>query len=323
MSEAGRAAPRLLALALAATSAAFGGCGHRGMRAVAPESIEAAYLQARMSMAGCPENDGACCAERAGAARAAAAAGETARAAQLWQGVALACPASRDEAGMAVLAASRLGPGPAAPGARVLNVSYRARLSPAVRLYWVAAVAGDRLLPVSDPAATATQPVRIEVQAIRFVGGRPGPLITAVRQFELPFDPGTTVTVEIAEGGGGGPAPDALSIQAQVDRVPAPRAPAPAAPTGPVRHTPDLEKARPLHMDPPRAPGEFGARLQGVRPALRLCLDRRGQLDTVRFLEQAHPRLAASMLDMLRDSEHTPYRVGDLPVPSCETTGRS
>jgi hypothetical protein len=76
-------------------------------------------------------------------------------------------------------------------------------------------------------------------------------------------------------------------------------------------------------MDPPRAPAEFGARLHGVRPALRLCLDRRGQVDTVRFLEQAHPRLAASVLDMLRDSEHQPYRVGDLAVPSCETAARS
>jgi hypothetical protein len=163
------------------------------------------------------------------------------------------------------------------------------------------------------------------VHAIRFVGGHPGPLITAVRQLELPFDPGSTVTVEIAEADSGGPAPDALVIQAQVERVPAPRVappPAQAAPR-PLGRTPDLEQARPLQMHPARVPGEFGARLHGVHPALRLCLDRHGQVDSVRFLEQAHPRLAASVLDMLRDAEHAPYRVGDRAVPSCQTRGRS
>jgi hypothetical protein len=69
---------------------------------------------------------------------------------------------------------------------------------------------------------------------------------------------------------------------------------------------------------PLRAPAELGAVGRGAGPGVRLCLDRDGRLDTVRFLEPVHPRLAASVVDMLRDSQYVPYRVNDLPVPSCQ-----
>jgi hypothetical protein len=71
-------------------------------------------------------------------------------------------------------------------------------------------------------------------------------------------------------------------------------------------------------MAPRRTPLEFGDLPPGPGPAVRLCLDRDGQLDTVRFLEPVHPRFAASLIDMFRDSRHEPYRVNDLAVPSCQ-----
>jgi hypothetical protein len=296
------------------------GCGHGGIRGADPEAIESAYLQARQPQAGCRGNDAACCGGQVEAARAAAAAGETARAAQLWEAVALACPAQRDQAGAAVLAASRLGPG----AGQVINVSYRTRLPPAIRLYWLSATVGPRLLPVADAAAAPTQALKVEVHAIRFTGGRPGPLLTASRQFDIAFGQASGVTVEIAEGKSGDVSAEPLALAVEVDRLYLkPASPAPPPPPPSRRPPPPLEKARPLHITPARAPLEFGAMLRGVRPALRLCLDREGDLDTVRFLEQAHPRLAASVLDMLRDARHEPYRVGDTAVPSCETTRRS
>jgi len=286
------------------------GCAHGGPTG---EAIESAYLEARLPQGACPAGDAACCADRAAAARAASESGETARAAALWEGVALSCPAARDQAGAAVLAASRLGPGAAG---RVINVNYRAQLPPSVRLYWVSAALGERLLPVDAPTG-AHPPLKVEVHAIRFAGGRPGPLLTANRTFDVVIGEGNILTVHIAQDGGG-----ALTLDLKVDRPPA-SGPAPVATVQPRKGpTPPLEKARALRFDPPRAPPEFGAMLRGVRPALRLCLDREGDLDTVRFLEQAHPRLAASMLDMLRDARHSPYRVGDTAVPSCETMER-
>jgi hypothetical protein len=279
------------------------GCGH----ALTGEAVESAYLEARLPQGGC----------RAGgmaAAQAAAAAGATAKAAALWDQVALGCPAMRDQAGAAVLAASRLGPGAAG---RVVNVNYRTQLPPSVRLYWVSAALGARLLPVAD--AGSRQPLNVEVHAIRFSGGRPGPLLASSRTFDVVIDEGAALTVKIGEEQTG-----ALTLELQVDRPPPSRpAPAPTAQAARKGPLPTLEKARPLRIEPPRAPLEFGAMLRGVRPALRLCLDREGDLDTVRFLEQAHPRLAASMLDMLRDARHSPYRVGDTAVPSCETMARA
>jgi hypothetical protein len=299
---------------------ALAGCAHQGVQGMAPEVIESAYVQARLPQAGCRQNDQACCTERAGAARAAASAGETARAAQLWESVALACPAQRVEAGQAVLAASRLGPAPATADDRTFNVSYRIRLSPAIRLFWVATGVGTRLLPLAAAPSAGTRRLQVEVHAMRFAQGQPGPLLAVTRELDVVAEEGATVTVEIAEAeGAAGP----LAIKAEVDRPPVPRA-APSSPPpqrkGPL---PVLEKARELHIDPARVPPEFGAMLHGVRPTLRVCLDREGRVDTVRLLEQAHPRLAASVLDMLRDSRHEPSRVGDLAVPSCETRRRS
>jgi hypothetical protein len=290
------------------------GCAHGGPDGLAAEEMEVAYQKVYRPSNACRPDDATCCAELAGAAQVAGNAGESARAAQLWHTVALSCPARREEAGAAVLAASRRGPGAAAPDGRLVNVNYRTRLSPAIRLFWVGTSVGPSLTPVAGTAAN--QPVRVEVQAIRFAGGRAGPLVTASRDLDVPFEAGTTVTVEIAEGGDAG----TLAISTHVDRIPAPRS-LPARPPE-KRATPvlPLEKARPLVLDVPRAPFEFGAALHGVRPALRLCLDREGQVDTVRFLEQAHPRLVASTLDMLRDAHYQPYRVGDQAVPSCETT---
>jgi hypothetical protein len=218
-----------------------------------------------------------------------------------------------------VLAASRLGPAPSASDGRILNVSYKVRLSPAFRLFWVATELGARLLPIAGPPATTPRRLRVEVQAIRFAGGQAGPLLTVTRDLDVASDEGSTITVEIDEAPGAEP----LSIRAQVDRPPAPRTPPPSRPPPPKGPAPVLEKARVVHIDPPRAPLEFGAMLQGVRPALRVCLDREGRVDTVRLLDQAHPRLAAAVLDMLRDSRNEPYRVGDLAVPSCETRPRS
>jgi hypothetical protein len=301
---------------------ALSGCGHQDLEGIAPESIESSYLQARLPQAGCRERDEACCAEHAGAARAAASAGETARAAQLWEGVALACPARRSEAGAAVLAASRLGPGLAGSDGHTINVSYRTRLSPAIRLFWVATDVDARLLPVAVPGAPTSRHLRVEVQAIRFAAGRPGPLLTVTHELDVPFGERTAVTVEIVETDPARQPAEPLAIRTQVDQLPAPRSSPPPGPR-PKQPGPLLEKARVLHIDSPRAPPEFGAMLQGVRPALRVCLDREGRVDTVRLLEQAHPRLAAAVLDMLRDSRNEPYRVGDLAVPSCETRPRS
>jgi hypothetical protein len=313
--------PRLLvALAICASTACAHGPG------LSAERVERAYLEARLPSAACRSNDPVCCEDRVRAARAADDAGYTARSASLWQEVALGCPDRRPEGAAAALSTKRPAPAadappPAAPpGLRVLNVSYRARLSPAVRLYWVSAEVGPRLMPTADTAPSDTHPVRVEVQAIRFDGGRPGPLVRIERRFDVPFNPEAVITLEIAELPGSGAAAPSLEVLPQVQPIPAPRR-RPDAPRAPPRGPPPvLEKARPRTLDPPRSPIEFGAEPGGARPWVRLCLDQDGQLETLRFLEAAHPRLTASIIDMFRDSRYEPYRVNDRPVPSCEVT---
>jgi hypothetical protein len=272
-------------------------CSH----ALPAEVVEAAYLPKTRCQAG----DRPCCNELVRAARASSDALATAH---LWDEVALACPDRRSEATAAVAATTPVTGG--------LNVNYRTRLPPSYRLYWVATAIGPQLLPGNAPA-TGTQTLRVEVHAIRFQGARPGPLLLVDRRFDLPFDAGATVTVEIKEGGAAEP----LAIEAQVEKVPVPRSrvQAPPRPTA----APRLEKARALAIAPPRPPREFGALFGASGPAVRLCLDREGQMDTVRFLEPAHPRVAASLIDMFRDARHEPYRVNDLPVPSCELMKRA
>jgi hypothetical protein len=297
-------------------------CAHGPGAGVSAEELESAYLQARLPSAACRPDDPACCAERIRAARAAEAAGQTAASASLWQEVALACPGRRAEAAAAVRSTGRPPPPsrapPAAP-ARVLNVAYRARLSPAVRLYWVSAAAAGRLMPTADPEPSATQVVQVEVQAIRFEGGRPGPLLRIERRFDVPFEPEAVITLEIAEIPGSGATPPSLEILPQVEPVPIARRRPEAAPP-PRRPPPTLEKARPRKLDPRRQPLEFGTGLRGARPMVRLCLDLDGRFETLRFLEPAHPRLAASIIDMFRDARYEPYRVNDRPVPSCDVT---
>lgn len=271
------------------------------------------------------------------AARAAAGSGDTARAAERWQEVALACPALRGEAAAAVRAPGRVSPGargsgpiPAPDGdaqgltvgRRVLNVAYRARLSPAVRLYWVSASIGARLMPTAGSGATTPQPVLVEVEAIRFEDGRPGPLLRIERRYEVPFEPEAIITLEIAEVPGADGGAPSLEILPQVEAVPIARRRSDAAALAarPSRPPPVLEKARLEKADPLRTPVEFGAGLQGARPPVRLCLDQEGRLATLRFLEPTHPRLAASILDLFRDARYDPYRINDRAVPSCDVT---
>jgi hypothetical protein len=153
----------------------------------------------------------------------------------------------------------------------------------------------------------------VEVQAARFSGSRPGPLLTVARDFDLPLEQNATITIEIAESS------TELELRALVDKVPLPtsRRPAPATPATPPR----LETARAVTVLPARVPAELGT--LGRTPPVRVCLDRDGQLDTVRFLEPAHPRVAASVIDMYRDSVYEPYRVNDRPVPSCHAVNPS
>lgn len=245
--------------------------------------VEAAYRDARATAAVCRPGDAACCDRQVAAARSAADPGAAAR---LWDDVALACPERRAEATAAVAAGGKATPG----------IGYRVRLPPAVRLLWVGAVnrGGD---------------LEVEVQAIRFSGARPGPLLAASRRFDLPSARAVTIDIDEAPSG-------LLELDAHAEPIlppPRPRSspPRPAPP-------PHLERARPVRLSAPRAPGELGPLPPG--PAVRLCLDRDGQLDTLRFLEPAHPRIAASVIDAFRDARHEPYRVDDRAVPSCQVT---
>jgi hypothetical protein len=276
------------------------GCAH-GPPSLASSTVEAAYVDARRSHAVCRDGDGACCGQQAAAARAAAGRGESARAARLWDEVALACPGLRAEA----TAAGR--PTPVAGG---LNVTYRPRLSPDVRLFWVSAAAGSRLLP----ASLTPQGIEVEVEAIRFSHGRPGPLLAITRRFDLPLSPGASIDIVIRDAPAGATAP--LEVTAEVQPPPPTGRPS----THPVRPAPAprLEKAQPLRVPAPRAPLELAPLPAGAGPAVRLCLDREGEVDSVRFLDGAHPRFAASLVDMFRDARYEPYRVNDLAVPSCQ-----
>jgi hypothetical protein len=283
-----------------------------GCATAPPESaVEAAYPQARTARI-CRAGDAACCTERVKEARTAADQGESVRAAHLWEEVALACPDRRAEATAAVL----LPVSPATGSApQVLNVTYRPRLSPAVRLYWVSTSARGQLLPRAGSEA-GRQTLDVEIQAIRFAGTKPGPLLSVERRFDLALTPGATVTIDIAEATAGGPVP--LEVNATVVAAPATAPRRVAAPVKP-GPTPRLEPARAVSLAPLRAPREFDALIRGAGPGLRLCLDRDGRLDSVRFFQATHPRLTAALVDMLRDSRHQPYRVNDLAVPSCQS----
>jgi hypothetical protein len=282
------------------------GCAHQGAADLPAPVVEAAYVQARAAGAVCRAGDAACCAERVSAARAS---GDGAQAAHLWQEVALACPNRQAEAAAALAGGSVEGPSPG-PRPHLLNVSYRPRLSPSYRLFWVSSAVGPHLLPAPG---TGAQAVDVEVQAIRFAGTRPGPLLIVSRRFELSFEPAATVVVDIAEGPAGSTSP--LELSAHLDKVAVPRGPGAAVTPPRPMPTARLEKAQAVHVPPLRVPRELG----GLPPvaSLRLCLDRQGELDTIRFLQPVNPRLAASLIDMYRDARHDPYRVNDLGVPSC------
>jgi hypothetical protein len=290
------------------------GFGPACATAPADPVVEAAYAEARAARSACRPGDVACCAQRAVEARAAGERGESARAAHLWEDVALACEGRRAEATAAALVPAA--PAATAPDSRpeVLNVTYRPRLSPAVRLYWVSTAARGRLLPQAGSEAGA-QTLDVEIQAIRFTGAKPGPLLTVERRFDLVFAPGASITIDIAEAPAGAAAP--LEVSARVEEPP-PAGPRRAAPPSKPAPPPRLEPAHVVSLAPLRSPREFGGLVGGAAPGLRVCLDRDGRLDTVRFLKAPHPRLAASFVDMLRDSRHEPYRVNDLAVPSCQ-----
>jgi hypothetical protein len=289
------------------------GLGQGCASAPAGPAVEAAYAQARAAQSTCRPGDVECCAGRAAEARAAGERGESARAAHLWEDVALACEVRRAEATAAVLALAAPAAAPASTP-EVLNVTYRPRLSPAVRLYWVSTATRGRLLPQVGPEA-GPQTLDVEIQAIRFDGPKPGPLMTVQRSFDVAFTPGSTITIDIAEAPAGAAVP--LEVSARLEPPPPAGQPRATPPSKPAP-APRLEPAHAVRLAPLRAPREFDALVRGVEPGLRLCLDRDGRLDTVRFLKAPHPRLAASFVDMLRDSRHEPYRVNDLAVPSCQ-----
>ena len=284
-----------------------------GCATAPPEpAVEAAYAEARAAGATCRAGDVKCCDDRVKEARAAGERGESARAAHLWEDVALACPGRRSEATAAVLVPSAK---PLDVPPEVLNVSYHPRLSPAVRLYWVSTAARGRLLPQVG-SEVGPQSLDVEVQAIRFKGTKPGPLMSVERRFDLVVPPGATIVIDIAEARAGAASP--LDVSARVD-APAALPPRRASPPPKPGPPPRLEPARALILAPLRSPREFDPLVRGKAPGLRFCLDRDGRLDTVRFLEASHPRLAASFVDMLRDSRHEPYRVNDQAVPSCNS----
>jgi hypothetical protein len=302
------------------------GCGHQDASGLPAQVVEAAYVEGRAARTVCRRGDAMCCAEQSNAARADADRGNSVRAAHLWQEVALACPDRRTEARAALAGPSAsVVARPSRPDTtpHVLNVSYRTRLSPAFRLFWVAAAVGPRLLPTAEPAEgsapgppSSAQAVQVEVHAIRFTGTRPGPLLVVERRLDLAFEPAAEIIVEIAEAPAGAASP--LEVTAHVDKVRLTRGrDAQAPPPRPVP-PPRLEKAQTIRMALPRTPLELGGPPPGPGRALRMCLDRDGQLDTIRFLEPLHPRFAASLIDMFRDSRHEPYRVNDLAVPSCQ-----
>ena len=291
------------------------GCGH-GRAVVEPAAAESAYLAARRSAGSCRSDDGVCCAERAREARAASGVAETARAARLWHEVALACPQRSEEAAAAVRTAG--------PASTAFNVSYQVQLPPSYRLFWVSSAAGGRaLLPAAGAADGAgTQSLTVEVHAIEFRRGRPGPLMVLERRFDLPAAEAAMVTVVISEAApsDAGAVPLAIGTLVQKRSPPARRLPGSPSPSAPA---PRLESSRLLHVPVPRVPQELGASVLVSPPAVRLCLDSQGAMHTVRFLEPAHPRVMASLIDMFRDSRHEPYRVNDLPVPSCDVVPAS
>lgn len=293
------------------------GCAHQGASGLPAPVVEAAYVEQRAARAVCRRDDVVCCTEQVTAARAGAGRGDSARVAHLWQEVALACPSRRAEVAALAGQSATVVASPARPEAtpHLLNVSYRTRLSPAFRLFWVATAVGPRLLPSPGPSPAA-QAVQVEVHAIRFTGKQPGPLLVVERRLDLAFDPAATVTVEIAEAPAGSASP--LEVTAHVDKVPLARGRGIQDPPPKPMPAPRLEKAQVIRLALRRTPLELGALPSAPGPAVRLCLDRDGQLDTIRFLEPLHPRFAASLIDMFRDSRHEPYRVNDLAVPSCE-----
>jgi hypothetical protein len=274
---------------------------------VSNQALEDAYVDRRPAKPLCRADDAECCAEGVKAARAASAAGESQSAARLWHEVAVTCPTRRSEVAAALQAPAR------SPDAgQALNVTYRFSLPPSVRLYWVEASTGKRLLPAGLPTGGDDR-VHVEVHAIRFDGRQPGPLMRMDLVMEPPREPGASVTIDVSE------TPEkkfALVPRVQIEK-PAPAVPRPSAPVAP-GPGPDLEKARVMRLDTPRLPTELGTALKGTRRAVRACLNREGWVDTIRFLEPTHPRLAASLADALRDARWEPYRVNDRAVPSCE-----
>src|SRR6185369_14878575 len=94
----------------------------------------------------------------------------------------------------------------------------------------------------------------VEVQAIRFHGTRPGPLLTVERRFDLALAPGATIIIDIAEAPAGAAAP--LEVSARVDS-PLPLSPRRASPPPKPGPPPRLEPARALILAPLRAPREF------------------------------------------------------------------
>jgi hypothetical protein len=298
---------------LAVLLSALGCAGLGGAGGLPEQLVESAYVEARSARAACRKDDADCCARQAAAAQQAMASGQSAGAAHAWQEVALSCPARKEQVRAPTRSIPASVPPGTDPGNAVVNVSYRVRLPPAVRLYWVAASVGARLLPVA--AVAAPQPVDVEVHAIRFTGGRPGPLLVVERRLEIAFQPGAIVTIQIAEAPPGSPVPLAVSAEVQ----PPPRA-APSPPATPPRPgpAPRLESARVVAMQPHRTPLELAGYVEAdAIPPHRVCLDAQGDLDTIRFLEAPHPRVAASLIDQFRDARHEPYRVNDLAVPSC------
>ena len=107
-------------------------------------------------------------------------------------------------------------------------MSYRFSLPPSVRLYWVEASMGKRLLPAGLPTGGDDR-LHVEVHAIRFDGRQPGPLMRMDLVMEPPREPGASVTIDVSE------TPEkrfALVPRVQIDK-PAPAVPRPSAPVAP------------------------------------------------------------------------------------------
>lgn len=177
---------------------------------------------------------------------------------------------------------------------------------------WLSAEWDGKLLPAMVVGGSAEQPVTVEVHLAH--RRRPTERVILRQEFRVADDGRAVAFVEIGERAAPAAGEPPVVMKLQVDRLPPPRPGRPVS--APARPAPRLEPARPIGFAPLRAPAEM-ALTGAVEVPVRVCLDRVGDHDSARFLVPLHPRLAAAVLDQLRDTLNEPYRVNDAPVPSC------